>query len=288
MNRILLGLFAILGLLLAGCGGGGGPTASTFTVSGRVLSVVSDGPVNPSARIQVGATTATTNAADGSFSIVVPSGTTSLTVDTLSSFGVFVFTIPPVTADTDAGDLWVGPEKVTVTGTVRNSTDSTPVANAAVSFGGVLGKTNANGVFTLANVAYSTDSIQGFFSVVGSARATGFFASNFSATQPAVSSVVTVDDILLTPSTDTTPPPGPYNIWGRINPSSLAAGTLVTLSQSGNAIRQFTVGSDGKYFFWVPAGTYTISFANGAHTAPNQNVTLAQQNQVVEKDATLN
>jgi len=287
MSRILLGLFAILGVLLAGCGGGGGP-ATTFTVTGRVLSVVSDGPVNPSARIQVGGTTATTNAADGSFTIQVPSGTTSLTVDTLSSFGVFVFTVPSITADSDVGDLWVGPEKVTVTGTVRNSTDSTPIANADVNFGGVVGKTNASGGFSLSNVAYSTDNIQGFFSVVGSARATGFFASNFSPTQPAVAGVVTVDDILLTPSTDTTPPPGPYNIWGRINPSSLAAGTLVTLSQNGNAVRQFTVGSDGKYFFWVPAGTYTISFANGSHTAADQSVTLAQQNQVVEKDATLN
>lgn len=287
---IRYGLAALVAVLLVaiGCGGGGGGGGVTVRVNGRVLSVITGGPTNPPSSVQAGGFSTSTSPADGSFGLDVPVGTTSLSVDTLGAGGVFVFTIPAAVADTDVGDLWVGPEKVTVTGTVRDATDADPIAGAQVSFGGRTGVTDANGVYTLLNVAYSSQNPEQFFGVIGQARATGFFVSDFTATRAAVGGVVTIDDVLLTPSGDANPPPGPYNIWGRVSPSGLAPGTVVTLLQNGNPVRTTSVGQDGRYFFWVAAGTYTITYRNGAFSAPDQTVTLLQQNQVEQRDVTLN
>ncbi len=289
MRFVLWILAAAFIALCAACGGGGsGGGSGTVLLTGRVLSVVTDGPANPAAGVQAGSVSTTTSPADGSFELNASTGATTVLVDPkIQSWSVFSFTFPPATDTTDVGDLWIGPEKVTVNGRVLNSTNSQPVAGATVSFGGHSATTDSTGIYSIPNVAYSSQNPSGFLGITGLARATGFFAASFNPTTAASAGVVTIDDVLLVPSTDTTPPPGPYNIWGRVSPSSLAQGTTVTLLQNGNPVRVYTVGSDDRYFFWAPAGDYTISYQNGLHTAPNQNVTLTQQNQVIEKDVTL-
>jgi hypothetical protein len=287
MKRLLI-LLAIVCVALSGCGGGGGggPTGSggNGAVVGRVLNVVTGGPLSPAATVQVGNNTSSTSPADGSFTVTAKNGSTTLLVDTHNAtFGVWSFTIPAVSGTVDAGDVWVGPEKVTVTGRVIASTDLQPIAGAKVSFAGRTATTDSTGIFSLTNVAYSSATQTAFWGIAGSAVATGFFNTQFS-TSPAVanSGVVTVSDVVLTPLSDTDPPPLPSNIIGRVLPLSEASGTIVTLKDgTGNAVRIFNVGSNGAYGFWIAPGSYTVTYQNGSKTATSQSVTLGAPDQVI-------
>ena len=286
--KLIVLLFTALGLL--SCGGGGGGGAAGITLTGRVLSIVTGGSLNPAVIVQstTGAT-ATTSIIDGSFSVSSPSGSTSLLVNS-AALGVFTFTFPTATqATTDIGDLWVGPEKVTVVGTLQNAASGLGISGGKVQFGGQNAVTDSTGQFAIANVAYSSTSTAGFLGLVGNAAATGFFPNTFTSSgNTAVSGLVDVGIVLLTPLSDSTPPGSPYTIWGKVSPAANALGTIVTLKQSGSAIRQFNVGLDGKYQFWVPVGTYTIEYKNGSLTAPTQTVTLTLPTDVIQKDVSLN
>lgn len=294
MKRLLI-LFALVCVIFTAvaCGGGGSGTGSgggQGAVVGRVLNIETGAPLNNPATVQVGSNTANTSPDDGSFLVQAPNGSTTLLVDTHGLFGVRTFSIPSVNGTVDAGDLWVGPEQVTLTGRVVSSTDLQPIAGATVSFGGRNGVTNAQGIFTLANVAYSSNTQTAFWGIVGSATATNFFKTDFS-TAPSVANngVVTISDVVLTPLSDPNPPPAPANIIGRVLPSDQAPGTIVTLRDSGgNVVRTLNVGPSGGYSFWVPPGNYTVSFQNGTLTATSQSVTLATTDQVVRvPDVTL-
>ena len=289
---LVVAIFAFTGL--AGCGGGGGSSSSgggAGQVVGRVLNVQTGGPVSPAATVQVGNSSTSTDLSDGSFTVSAPTGATTLIADTHGALGVWTFTIPAVNGTTDAGDLWVGPEKVTLTGRVVSSVDSQPITGATVTFGGRTGTTDNTGTFSLANVAYSSLTQTAFWGIEGSAGATGFFSSTFSAA-PSVANngLVTIADIPLTPLSDTTPPGNPANIVGKVTPSGDATGTTVTLKDHlGNVVRIFNVDSSGDYSFWVPPDTYTLIYANGAFSAPNQVVTVTSTTDVEHvPDAILN
>ena len=284
---IRIGIVLLLALLALACGGGGGATGGNVLIFGRVLEVETAGPPSPAASVQVGGSSTLTSLADGSFSLSVPKGTSSVQVDAGAN-GVWNFSFPAVTAATDIGDLWVGPERVTLTGVVRNSTDDTPVTNATVLFGGRSGTTDANGAFSLQEVAYSSTVPEGFWGIAGTIRAPGFFATNFSAQDRlAVAGVVDVGTILLTPTSDPNPPGPPFNIWGMVSPLNQAPGTIATLRQGGTPVRIFNVGANGRYMFWVSPGTYTIDFEKGALSANVPAFTLTQPNEVVRRDVTL-
>ena len=278
-------LVLAVAILLGGCGGGGGGggTTGTSSVVGRVLNVETGGPLSPAATVQVGNNTTSTDLSDGSFVVSAPNGATSLIVDTHGVLGVWTFTIPTVSGTTDAGDLWVGSQKVTVTGRVVSSVDNLPVSGATVKFAGRTGITDANGIFTLSNVAYSSTTQTAFWGIEGSAIAPGYFNTAFSAApNVANNGIVTVADIPLTPTSDTTPPDPPANILGRVTPSDKALGTIVTLKDHlGNAVRIFNVGSNGDYAFWVPPDNYTITYQNGTASAPDQAVSITTTDQVV-------
>jgi len=278
----------LLAVVLAmACGGGGGPVSSV-QLFGRVLQVETGGPPSPPASVQVGGTSLLTSLVDGSFSLSVPRGASALTVDSRSASGVWTFTFPPANSATDVGDLWIGPERITLTGVVRNSTNDAPIPNATVIFGGRSGVTNSSGVFNLAEVAYSSLTQTAFWGIAGTVRANGFFATNFSAQDRlAVAGVVDVGTILLTPTSDPNPPGTPFNIWGVVSPANQAQGTIATLRQGGVAVRIFNVGADGRYMFWVSPGTYTIDFEKGALGASVPPFTLNQPNEVIRRDVTL-
>ena len=286
MRKAVAACLALGIIIIFGCGGGGS-AVPTATLVGRVLQVTTGGVPSPQASVQVGLASVLTDVGDGSFSLVVPVGTTSVTVDTRSASGLWTFTIPSATGTIDVGDLWVGPDRVNIEGFVKRSTDGAAIAGAIVSFGGRKATTGANGRFSLVEVAYSNANQTAFWGIVGSASKTGYFRNDFSASpNVANAGVVTVSDILLTPSDDDIPPPPPYNIWGRVNPSIDATGTVVTLLEATTPIQVASVGAGGAYYFWVQPGTYSVKAEKGARTV-TASVTLPNANQLVRKDVTL-
>jgi len=286
MNRLKLAASVIVASLLAGCGGGGGGGGGSASLIGRVLNVETGGPaVSASIQGTSGSPSTAADATDGSFTLTpVGNGTTQCKVlPGITGWPLFTFTFPAASGNTSIGDLWVGPELVTVHGRVLNSSTSAVISGAAVTFGGQNGVTAADGTFNLTNVAYSSTTQSAFWGIVGSATASGFFKSDFNAAPHTkdVSNVVDVGDILLTPSNDPNPPGTPYNVTGRVLPIGGSSGTVVTLMQGSTALRIYNVGADGKYFFWIVPGSYTVTFQKISQTAPTQNVTVTTPNQTV-------
>lgn len=291
VKKFFSALAVVALLLLVGCGGGGsGGGGGSTSIVGRVINVVTGAAPNPASSVQVGSSSVLTSTVDGSFTLGVPSGTSAASVDTQGSgFGVWNFSFPPASGVSDIGDLWVGPQQVTVTGIVRNSTNNAPVQGSLVSFAGRRGSTGVDGRFTLTNVAYANSTQAAFWGIVGKVQTTGFFATDWSALgHLANSGVVDVGDILITPLSDPNPPGTPFNIWGQITVAGGPSGTIVRLRQGTTDIRVFNVGSDGRYLFFVSPGSYTINATKGTLTAPDQSVTLTQPNEVIRRDFTLN
>lgn len=275
-------------LLLAGCGGGGGGSSSSASVTGLVLNVDSGAAPNPQSTVQNGSNTTLSSSVDGSFSLPVATGATSLIVDSHSTQGVFNFTIPPVSGTEDVGDLWIGNTTVTVTGRVLDASTQSPIPNVTVSYAGRYATTDANGIFQLLNVAYpSTTDFAAFYGIVGTITATGYFPNQFN-TSPntSVAGVLTVSDILMTPLSDPNPPTPPYTIWGKITPTTLGANATVTLSQAGTVVRSTNADSTGTYYFWIGPGSYTLNFTSGTHTATSS-VTVPATNSVERVDVQL-
>ena len=286
-------LFAFLLLLTLLACGGGGPGVTKITVTGRVLNIDSGAPFSSAATIQVSGASANTAIADGSFTVQANSGVAAATVLAPSALGypVFDFVFPGQTqAVSDIGDLWVGPQKVTVRGTIRNASNSAGIGGAKIAFAGQNGISATDGTFSIPNVAYSNANTGSFLGLVGQVSATNFFANEFTPNgNLAISGVVDVGEVLMTPLDSDTPPGLPFNIWGIISPSGAANGTIVTLKDSGGTVvRRFTVGTSARYQFWVDAASYRIEFQNGSLTAPAQNVTLGSSSDVIRADATLN
>ncbi|MBI1332485.1 MAG: hypothetical protein GC165_06365 [Armatimonadetes bacterium] len=290
MKKIRILLLCLVGIVILACGGGG--SFSEIRISGRVLDISTGAPTTTSSSVQSSSATAATSTVDGSFIVGAPKNETQLLVSgpSLLAYPVFTYTFSALTqSQNDVGDLWIGPEQVSVTGKVLNAADDTPVANAVVRFAGQMGVTDASGNFSVANVAYSSADTTSFEGITGRVEATNFLSNEFTPNgATANAGIVDVGVLLITPVDSDSPPPLPYNIWGVITPSGLASGTIVTLKSGGTTVRRFTVGTDARYQFWVNAGSYTIEFANGTHTAPDQNVTLNNSSDVIRADATLN
>jgi len=282
--------FLILVFLGCGGGGGGGSSSNDATATGRIVQVETGAAPNPAASVQIGSGSVLTDASDGSFQLDAKVGSSVLTADTQTvSSGVWVFNIVPLVAGVnDVGDLWVGPERVTLRGTVRNSATNDPIVGATVSFGGRQGTTNGSGIFSLAEVAYSSATQVAFWGIPGSVRATGFFKTDFSAAPNIASGgIVDVGEIFLVPTSDPNPPGPPYNIWGQVTAPGGPSGAIVRLKQGGVDKRVFNVGPDGKYFFFVVPGSYVISASKGASTAADINVTLTSPTEVIRRDVVI-
>lgn len=277
-------------LLLVGCGGGGG--GGSVHISGLVLWLANSTGPTPAATVQVGSA-ATTTAADGFFLLTVPAGTTSCTVIYTPTVGTpvtFTFSFPPVSGDTDLGDLIVGPEKISVSGKVVSTSDGSAIAGASVVLGGKQALTDSLGNYLLTEVAYDSGATNAFLSLVGRAGKSGFFTRAFSPDGLPVGGVASISDIALQPDSGTEPPDTPYVILGSVGPSALATGSVVDLYQGTLLVRRYNVGTDHKYGFWVPVGTYIIRAykPSTALTAPDITVTLTSPTQVAKRDVTLN
>ena len=127
--RRLMQLFAVgVSILLVACGGGGGGF-SDVRVSGQVLDISTGAPLTSVATVQSSSATANTVVADGSFLVGAPRGETTLLVNppALIGYPSFTYKFEPLNQNqNDVQTLWVGPQKVTVRGTVRNAANSNP------------------------------------------------------------------------------------------------------------------------------------------------------------------
>ena len=286
--------FALLLTLLAGCGGGGAGTGTgtTFTLSGTVVSLTTGGPPAPVATVQAADAATSTNTTDGSFILSVPAGTNSVLVLFTPPGGSpvsFRFDIPPVSANTDVGDLVVGPEKARVHGKVINAQNSVGIAGAVVRFAGKQATTGAGGVWEILDVAYDSANISQFLSLSGTVTAGGYLSQTFSPSTAAVGSDVLIDDIALIELSGPVPPGLPANLVGTVSPSNLAPGTVISVRQGGTLIRQFTVGTANVFGFWLPPGTYTINVQNPLNStgAPDITVTLTRPDEVIRRDVVI-
>lgn len=284
---LILGTVGTVGTI--GCGGGsGGSTGSGSTtgnsVSGRVLSIVTGGPVSPAPAVQTPRDRETATD-DGSFLVGTNLGATSLTIDS-SAFGIWNFTTVPASGTTDVGDLWIGPERVSVSGTVKNAASGEAIPGATILFGGRIATAGMDGTFTLSEVAYSSASPAAFLGLVGTARATGFISTQFTTNgnSPSAGTAI-VGDILLSPQSDPTPPGVPYTIYGIVTPIGSTAGTIASLKNSGGTeIRRYTVSTDGRYSFFVAPGSYNLTFTRGTTTMGPYTVTLSSSTDVQRRD----
>ena len=167
MSPLTKWLLFVVGLIILGCGGGGGGgvvAPTNVTLTGRVVWVGTGGPPNPVASVRVGTTSVATDAFDGFFEIPAPSGTDQVIVTYSPSTGspvIQTFTFTAATANRDLGDLYIGPETVSVRGRAVSSSGGAAIAGGAVTFAGRSATTDASGVFILTQVAYDPASQAG-------------------------------------------------------------------------------------------------------------------------------
>jgi len=285
---ILLGLLATL---LFGCAGGGGGGTTLTNVIGAVLWIETGGPTNPATTVRIGDASTTTDLGTGGFSLDVPTGVSELTAtfaqNATSNPIVRTFAFPPVTASTDLGDFYIGPEEVTVTGRLVDSGSGAPVVGALVTLAGRRTTSDSTGTFALAQVAYSSSNLSVFLGLQGQAQATGYFTQNFSPPSAAVGGVVSVGDIAMVPEASTTPPPLPFNLTGLVTPSNLGAGALVEVLVGASVVRTGFADGSGRFQFWVPVGTYTVRATQGASTGSSP-ANVVNVNQTVTANVTIN
>lgn len=295
MKQIQLLLLCLVALVLTSCGGGGGAgggTTTRFNIVGRVVNISTGSVPDPVVSIQAGDRTTTSSASDGSFVLAAPAGTTSVTV--IYKIGsadlqTSVFSIAPLAGDIDAGDLIVGPQKITVQGTVKQSSDGNPVAGATVRFGGKSATTNSSGVYTISEVGYDPGNIAAFLSLEGTVTQTGFFSATFSPVAGASSGVVNIDDVFLTTDSGTTPPGLPYNLEGVV--TNGVPGVIVRVLSGTMLIRQGSLLSPTTkaYGFWLEPGTYNVQAFNPAtsQTSTSEVIVIPDSVTTIKKDLTL-
>lgn len=289
LKRILLFLTLIV---LAGCGGGGGGGgggSTKVTVQGRVLWIETGAGTTPASMVSSGGETTTTDILDGFFSFDIPTGSTSVTVTYNPTTGAQVvrtFNFAPLSNPTDLGDLYIGPQTVTVSGTIRDASNNSPIGSARVSIGGRQGVSAANGTFSVTGVAYSSANPSVFLGLDGVVTATNYFLRHFSPESLPSGGVVQVGTILLTPQGSQDPPPPPFDVQGTVLPSGQGAGATVQLKVGASIIRTVTADTDGKFTFWVPANTYTLVATKGSKNA-QVTFTLSNTNVIKTVNVTL-
>lgn len=293
MVRLVISLLAIFAVgLISGCGGGGGggPIGQQFTISGNVLWIETGGPTSPPSSVRVGDNSVTTDSFDGFFEISASAGTTQITV-TYAAGGsaqpiVRTFTFPAISGDLDLGDIYIGPEVVTIAGTVIDAGNNMPLSDAVVTIAGRTGTSGADGRFAVTGVAYSSNSQAVFFGLQGRVTRTGYFDRLFSPTTTPVGGIVEVGTIAMSPDTGNEPPPLPFNISGNVLPAQQGAGATVELLSGADVIRVYIADASGRFQFWAPAGAYTVRATQGAMTG-TANVSLTSPSEQKTVNVTL-
>jgi hypothetical protein len=298
--RALLTAAVLCAVALLGCGGGGGGVAPA-NVIGRIVTVSSGAPISGVTVSAGGASFQTL--ADGSFNLQnIPSNTTQIVV---SGPGIKTLTqtLPTLTpnAINDLRDIFVldtsDPNALYNTNlkwqVVRNDTKA-PVAGAFVTISGQSTTTDANGNFSFSNLPAG---LGGLTTPVGLVKATGFedkpiileFPLDPSPPDNAPPGAI---EIAVPVGSD--PPPGPFNITGKVSlsgnppPTDLSFTTVTLINKAdGATVATFTTRADGRYAFWVLAGDYTVRAEHAGYTTKTQDVQLVTQDQTKVVDLTL-
>ncbi len=289
MNRWVAAFLLLTLVIFAACGGGGGGSSipNSVNVVGNIYWVETGAAPNPPATVRIGDVAVTTDEIDGYFSLDVPPGTHTLTITYVPTSGppvVRTVALGLVTADLDLGEIYIGPEEVTLTGTVRDSQTSEPVPGATVRFAGRATLTGSNGQFTLGNVAYSSNTQNVFLGLQGKVDKAGYFTSFFSPPGTPVGGVIDVGTIALVPQGSTNPPPLPFNVNGTVVPATVAQ---IQVLSGTTLIRQVTSDPAGQFTLWLPAGTYTITATAGSLTGTTS-VTVTNVNSTTSVQVNIN
>lgn len=287
--RVVL-LVSFFALLLAGCGGGGGIGGGLLvTLTGRVLWIETGGPPNPVATVRSGTVSTVTDLTDGYFTLIVPSGASSVTV-TYTPTGrpavVRTFTFAAATSDADLGDLYIGPQVVTVTGRTLDASSGSVVSGASVKLAGRSATSGSDGRFQIKDVAYSTAGNTVFLGLLGQAAASGYFPRSWSPSQAPSGGTADTGDIAMTPVGSNDPPPTPHNLDGRVLPVADGPGSLVQVLKGSSVIRFTSADSASSYRFWLPAGTYVLKATKGSRVG-QRSVTVTDTSVVQRVDVTL-
>ncbi len=265
-------LIGLLMLLLSACGGGGGGGFGGGAVlKGRVVLVGTGNPPNPRATVEAGGRSTQTDTQEGTFQLSVTVGTTQLIVRA-PGLPQFTFRLPVLQSGQtyDLGDLYVGPQTVSVQGRILNALTQDSVGDAEVTLLGQRAFTNpTNGRFTLNDVAYDPE---GILDPEGEVNRTGFIPRRFLVDQPVVSGVIELGDILLLPETDENPPAGPGNVQGVvIVPADSPVGVRVDIYSPPSATipteSAFVTQSNGQFRLWLLPGDYRLVFVKGSRSA---------------------
>lgn len=285
-----IALIATFVAILIGCGGGGGGGAVTTNVLGAILWIETGAPTNPATTVRVGDFSAPTDLGTGGFSVTALIGATSLTATYAPAAGtpiVRTFSFPALTGSTDVGDLYIGPEEVSVAGRLVDSAAGNAIPNGRVSLAGRSATAGADGRFIIPGVAYSSTNLTVFLGLQGTAQATGFFTTSFSPPSGAVGGLVDVGDIVMVVEGGSTPPPLPFNLTGSVLPANLGPGARVEVLSGATPIRTQFANGTGNFSFWVPVGSYTIRATQGAATGSSP-VNIVNVNQTVTVNVTVN
>jgi hypothetical protein len=289
MNKTLVALLVLFIAVILGCGGGGGGVApSAVNVQGNVLWIETGSAPVPQATVRIGDQSTLTDAIDGYFSLDSTAGNLQLTVTYTPPTGspvVRTFNLGTITADVDLRDIYIGPEEVTLTGRVVDSTTTSPVSGVTVKMAGRSALTGADGRFSMAGVAYSSNTLSVFLGLQGSVEKTGYFTTFFSPPGAPSSGSLDVGSISMTPTGTSVPPPLPYNVSGSF--TNGGGGASVQVLSGATVIRSVTADGLGQFKLWLPAGTYTVNATLGAQSGSN-NVTVSNVNSLTSVQITLN
>jgi len=289
MNKFLVALLVLFIAVILGCGGGGGGVAPTaVNVQGNVVWIETGSAPAPQATVRIGDQSTLTDAIDGYFTLDSTAGNLQLTVTYTPAAGspvVRTFDLGAVTTDIDLRDIYIGPEQVTLTGRVVDSTTSAQVSGVTVKMAGRTAVTGADGRFSLPGVAYSSSTLSVFLGLQGSVEKTGYFSTFFSPPGAATAGVVDVGSVSITPTGSSVPPPLPFNVSGSF--ASGGAGASVQVLSGATVIRSVTADGLGQFKLWLPAGTYTVNATLGALSGSN-NVTVSNVNSLTSVQITLN
>lgn len=168
----------------------------------------------------------------------------------------------------------------TLTGTVVDGTNDTPLQNVRVALGTANTTTAADGSFTLSGLATGTGIVT-------------FQLDNYEITSLSVDIAAGAntlpDTVKMAPVSGQPPDTTPRTIQGTITLSdeSNPSGVTVTLLSVTTQYDQMTTGADGNYHFWAPAGTYTIRASKTGFVTENQQVTVSDLTQVLTVNITL-
>jgi hypothetical protein len=236
-----------------------------------VLLVETEQPPNPGATVTIGGQSVTTAVGDGSFTLTgVPANATTGTV---SAAGELPLTLTlKLTAGqvNDLGTIFLSSAgyNASASGQIVNSQNQ-PVAGASVTIGGQTTTSAADGTFTINNLPVGLGGDPN--TPIGLVHATGFVDKPIVTTIALGAGPNNLGPIPLGQPIGQIPGQ-PYDVFGFVKKNGQpVASAPVNLGPTAQGPLETHTDSTGAYFFWVPAGTYTVTDLN---TNKSQQVTV--------------